>query len=170
MNKIEVFYDLTCPYCLRGLNSFLRLAADYPQADIAWLPVEAHPKVLEPEHKPYADLAVMGAFFARDHGIDLALYNERVFDMYFNERRQVDDPQALARAVKPLGIDSEAFVAALTDGRYEEALAQANSYAYEANKIWAVPSFICGDQRLDAAEGVGVSEEQLAAFLKECCG
>lgn len=170
MNKIEVFYDHTCPFCLRGLDCFMRLAADYPQADIVWLPVEAHPKALEPEHTPYADLAVMGAFFARDHGIDLALYNERVFDMYFNKRQQVDDPQVLAQAVKPLGIDAEAFVTALTDGRYAEALAQANSYAYEVNKVWAVPSFICGNKRLDSIAGVGVTEEQLADFLQDCCG
>ncbi len=169
MNKIEVFFDHTCPYCLRGLGCFTQLLVDYPQAEIAWLPVEAHPKVEEPEHKPYADLAVMGAFFARDHGIDLAAYNERVFDMYFHEHQQIDDPQVLAEAVKPLGIDTGAFVTALTDGTYTKALAEANDYAYEVNKVWAVPSFVCGDKRLDAVGGVGVTEEQLAAFLQDCC-
>ena len=169
MAKIEVFFDHTCPFCLRGLDCFTRLLGDYPPAEIAWMPVEAHPKVEEPEHKPYADLAVMGAFFARDHGIDLALYNKRVFDMHHNEHKQVDNPQALAEAVKPLGIDTEAFVTALTDGTYVKTLAEANDYAYEVNKVWAVPSFVCGNKRLDAVGGVGVTEEQLAAFLQDCC-
>jgi Predicted dithiol-disulfide isomerase involved in polyketide biosynthesis len=170
MPKIEVFYDHTCPYCFQGLASFTRLVEDYPQAEIAWCPVEAHPKVEEPEHVPYADLAVIGAFFAQDYGIDLAAYNERVFDMYFNEHQQVDDPRMLAEAVKPLGIDTEAFVTALMDGTYEKALAKANRHAYITNKVWAVPSFVCGNKRLDAVGGVGVTEEQLAAFLQDCCG
>lgn len=168
MTKLEIFYDHTCPYCYRGLACFARLLPDYPMADIAWRPVEAHPKVEEPEHKPYADLAVMGAFFARDHGVDMAAYNERVFDMYFNQHKKVDDPLVLADAVAPLGIDKEAFAAALADGTYSAALADANDYAYETNKVWAVPTFIFGGKRLDAREGVGVTEEQLAAFLRDC--
>lgn len=168
MPKLEVFYDHTCPYCLRGLASFMQLLSEYPQAEIVWCPVEAHPKVEEPEHKPYADLAVMGAFFARDHGIDLAAYNERVFDMYFTQRQKVDDPQALADAVAPLGIDAAEMVAALTGGTYEKALEEANRYAYEANKVWAVPTFVFGGKRLDAREGVGVTEAQLDGFLKDC--
>jgi len=170
MPKIEVFYDLTCPYCNSGLACFLRLVRDYPQAEIAWKPVEAHPKVEEPEHMPYADLAVMGAFFACDHSIDLAMYNECIFDMYFNKHLAVDDPQALATAIKPLKIDTAAFVAALTAGTYAKALAEANDYAYEVNKVWAVPSFIFGDKRLDAVGGIGVTEAQLAAFLRDCYG
>jgi len=170
MPKLEVFYDLTCPYCNSGLACFLRLARKYPRAEIAWKPVEAHPKVEEPEHMPYADLAVMGAFFARDHGIDLATYNERVFDMYFNKHLAVDDPLALAAAVTPLGIDAAAFVAALTDGAYAKALAEANDYAYEVNKVWAVPSFVFGDKRLDAVGGIGVTKAQLKAFLEDCYG
>lgn len=170
MPKLEVFYDHTCPYCYRGLEVFKRLLTQYPQADIAWLPVEAHPKVEEPEHKPYADLAVMGAFFARDHGIDLVQYNDYVFDMYFEKRQKVDDVNALAEAVAPLGIDQAAFVADLTDGTYEKALAEANDYAYEVQKVWAVPSFVCGDRRVDAVGGIGVTEEELAALLADCYG
>ena len=170
MPQIEIFYDHTCPYCFRGLACFTQLVKDYPQAEMVWRPVEAHPKVEEPEHMPYADLAVMGAFFARDHGIDIAAYNDRVFDMYFNEHQKVDDARVLAEAVKPLGIDTETFAAALTDSTYEKALAEANEHAYITNKVWAVPSFVCGDKRLDAVGGVGVTEKQLAAFLRDCCG
>lgn len=168
MPKLEIFYDHTCPYCYRGLACFSRLLQDYPIAEIVWRPVEAHPKVEEPEHRPYADLAVMGAFFAHDHGIDIAAYNERIFDMYYGKRQKVDDPRALAAAVTPLGIDAGAFVAALTDGSYEAALAAANDYAYEENKVWAVPTFVFGDKRLDAKEGVGVTEAQIATFLQHC--
>lgn len=169
MPKLDVFYDLTCPYCYRGLASFASLLPDYPQAEIVWRPVEAHPKGEEPWHKPYADVAVMGAFFARDHGVDIADYNACVFDMYYGRHQQVDDPQAIVDAVAaPLGLDGDAMLRALTDGTYAAALAEANAYAYEANKVWAVPTFVCGDKRLDAQEGVGVSAEQLAALLQAC--
>lgn len=168
MPKLEIFYDFTCPYCYRGLALFARLLQNYPMAEILWKPVEAHPKVEEPEHKPYADLAVMGAFFASDHGIDIAAYNERIFDMYYIRGKKVDDPQALAEAVAPLGIHAKAFMTALIGGAYASALAAANDYAYEENKVWAVPTFIFGNKRLDAREGVGVTAAQLAGFLEDC--
>lgn len=170
MPKVEVFYDHTCPYCYRGLGYLAHLLPDFPMAEIVWRPVEAHPKVEEPNHRPYADLAVMGAFFARDHDVDIAAYNGRVFDMYYGRREKVDDARALAEAVAPLGLDTDALIAALEGGVYADALTKANDYAYETNKVWAVPTFVFGDKRLDAKEGVGVTEEQLAAFLRGCYG
>ena len=148
----------------------MRLIKKYPQAEVAWRPVEAHPKSEEPEHIPYADLAVMGALFARDHAIDLSVYNDRMFEMYFTKHFSVDDPLALASAVAPLGIEKVEFINALTNGAYAHALAEANNYAYKTNKIWAVPAFIFGDKRLDSVEGVGVTETQLSNFLRECYG
>lgn len=170
MPKLEVFYDLTCPFCNSGIATFMKLLKHYPQAEVVWLPVEAHPKDEEPEHKPYADQAVMAAFFARDHGVDLSAYNERVFDMHFNKRRNVDNPETLAEALAPLGIDKAALTAALEGGVYAKALAEANDYAYEVKKVWAVPTFVFGDIRRDAVGGVGVTEEEMVSLLQECYG
>jgi hypothetical protein len=45
----------------------------------------------------------------------------------------------------------------------------ANDYAYEQKGVWAVPTFVCGDIRLDAVGGVGITKQQLDDFLKKCC-
>ena len=169
MPDFECFFDHTCPYCYRGHAYLKELLPAFPDAQIAWRPVEAHPKVEEPGHKPYEDLAVMGALFIREHCPSLELaYHERVYKANFVEGVAVDDIAVLAQCADEIGADREAFEAALKNGAYEPALKEANDHAYEVQKIWAVPSFVCGDKRLDAVPGVGVTKAQIEALLKEC--
>jgi len=169
MPQIEMFFDLTCPYCYRGHKDLMEVLPGFDAAQILWRPVEAHPKTEEPEHKPYADLAVQGALFVRNAGGDELAYNERVYRAVFDEGLTPDDPAVLAQCAKDVGVDEVAFTAALKRGTYEQALREANDYAYEQNKVWAVPTFVCGKIRLDAVEGVGVTKDQLKAFLTRCC-
>ena len=169
MADFELFFDHTCPYCYRGHAYLMELLPKFPNAKIAWRPVEAHPKVEEPEHKPYEDLAVMGAFYIREHYPDLELkYHERVYKAHFDERKAVDDIATLKRCAAEIGADAEAFEAALKNGVYTEALKEANDHAYETQKVWAVPSYVCGDKRLDSVPGVGVTKDQIEALLKAC--
>jgi len=169
MADFELFFDHTCPYCYRAHAYLKELLPGFPNAKIAWRPVEAHPKVEEPEHKPYEDLAVQGAFFVREHNPELELaYHERVYKAQFVDRIAVDDAAALAAYVGGIGVDAVAFKAALDNGVYAQALKEANDHAYEVQKVWAVPSYVCGDKRLDSKPGVGVTKAQLEALLKEC--
>ena len=168
MPKIEMFFDHTCPYCHRGHKILMELLPKYPAAAIEWRPVEAHPKTEEPDHKPYADLAVQGSLFVRGAGLDELAYHERVYRAYFDERRAPDDIAVLAQCAGEIGADPAAFADALRSGQYQKAQREANDYAYGQNSVWAVPTFVCGEKRLDAKEGVGVTREQLDAFLAEC--
>ena len=169
MKDFEVFFDHTCPYCYRAHAYLKELLPKYPKTRVVWRPVEAHPKVEEPEHKPYEDLAVMGAFYVREHCPDLELaYHERVYNAQFEERKAVDDAAVLARCAADIGADAAGFEAAVRGGAYADALREANDYAYETHKVWAVPSYVCGGKRLDSVPGVGVTKAQLEALLKEC--
>ena len=169
MHDFELFFDHTCPYCYRGHAYLKELLPKYPAAKIAWRPVEAHPKVEEPEHKPYEDLAVMGALFVREHNPELELlYHERIYKANFEEHKAVDNIEVLTKCAAELGVDAEAFEAALKGGTYVKALQDANDHAYEVQRIWAVPSYVCGEKRLDAVPGVGVTKDQIEALLKEC--
>ena len=170
MPKIEMFFDHTCPYCHRGHSYLKELWPKFPSVEILWRPVEAHPKTEEPEHMPYEDLAVQGVFFVRDAGGDELAYHERVYRAYFEEKLAPDDIAVLARCAEDIGLDGAAFAEALKTAKYEKPQREANDHAYEQNRVWAVPTFVCGDKRLDAQEGVGVTKEQLEAFLSECCG
>ena len=169
MADFELFFDHTCPYCYHAHAYLKDLLPKFPNAKITWRPVEAHPKVEEPNHKPYEDLAVMGAFFVREHSPDLELaYHERVYKAQFEERRAVDDVAVLKQCAADIGADADAFEAALNGGVYAKALQEANDHAYEVQKVWAVPSYVCGDKRLDSKPGVGVTAKQLEALLNEC--
>ena len=169
MPDFELFFDHTCPFCYRAHAYLKELLPDFPKAVVAWRPVEAHPKIEEPEHKPYEDLAVMGALYVRDHNPELELaYHERVYKANFEERRAVDDISVLIDCAAEIGVDAAGFGAAIKKGVYMKALQAANDHAYEEQKVWAVPSYVCGSKRLDAAPGVGVSKEQLRSLLKEC--
>jgi predicted DsbA family dithiol-disulfide isomerase len=162
--KIEMFFDHTCPFCYRGHNYLMGLLPKYPDVQILWRPIEAHPKIEEPEHKPYEDLAVQGALFVRDMGGDELAYHERVYRAIFEEHLKADDISVLTRCAGEIGAETAAFEAALRSAKYEKVQREANDYAYEINKVWCVPSFVCGDKRLDAIGGVGVTPEQLDSF------
>jgi len=147
----------------------MELLPKYPKAEILWCPVEAHPKIEEPEHMPYEDLAVQGAFFVRENGGDELAYHERIYKARFEDGLAVDSIDVLAKCAGEIGVDVAAFEKALKSAKYEKQLHAANDYAYEQKDVWAVPTFICGEKRLDSEPGVGVSKEQLDAFLADCC-
>ncbi|MEA5013516.1 MAG: DsbA family protein [Candidatus Limiplasma sp.] len=168
MSVIEVFFDHTCPYCYRAHDYFLELLPQFPQVKLKWMPVEAHPRGEEPWHKPYEDLAVQGALFVQALGGDELAYHERIYRAHFQERRAVDSIEVLTECAGELGLPAEEFRAALTRGTYARQQLAANEYAYGKQRVWAVPTLVCGEKRLDAIEGVGVTKEQVKAFFEAC--
>ena len=168
MPKIEVFFDHTCPYCYRGHSYLMELLPKYPSVQILWRPIEAHPKIEEPEHKPYEDLAVQGSLYIRDAGGDELAFHERVYKANYKEKLAVDDITVLVKCAGEVGADAVGFEDALKNAKYEKAQREANDYAYEEKRVWAVPTFVCGAKRLDSIQGVGVTKEQLDAFLADC--
>ncbi|MDR0937155.1 MAG: DsbA family protein [Oscillospiraceae bacterium] len=168
MNKLEVFIDYSCPFCKSGYGYLKELLPEFPNAVIELKPVEAHPKVEEPGHRPWVDLAVQGGLYAKAVGGDETAYAERLIKLIHTEDRQsVEDIGVLSNCAADAGLDATAFREALESGAYENALAAANDYAYETQKVWAVPTFVCGEKRLDAAPNVGVTKERLRGLLQE---
>lgn len=168
MAKIEVFLDNTCPFCNRGFHYLLELLPKYPAAEIVWQPIEAHPKEEEPDHHPHVDLAVEGALFLRDAGGDVAGFIKRLYEAHFTRRENLEDINVVSKYAAEVGVDVSAFLAALETGKYTQARIDGNDYAYETKNVWAVPTFICGDKRLDATPGAGVTKEQVDTFLASC--
>lgn len=160
-NQMEVFFDYTCPFCLRGYEYLKELAPRKPQLEIVWRPCEAHPR---PEHYGmHSDLCMQGMLFARDAGVDLWAYNDRMFDAALRARIDIEDPAALAACVADL-LDAKAYREALESGRYAGEQQSLNDYAYEQSGVWVLPAFRMNGQHLDALAGVGVTETQLADF------
>ncbi len=163
MNKLEVFFDYACPYCLRGHQSLSELHALYPQVEIVWRPCEAHPR---PErYGPHSDLCIQGMFFALDHGVDIWAYHDRMFKAALTDRINIEDVGVLSEAVKGL-LDVDTFRESLQNGEYVKLQQDANHYAYDLSGVWAVPSYRMNGKKLDSIEDIGITKEQLNSFLE----
>jgi len=169
MSKIEVFFDHTCPYCHRGLDYLWELLPKYPNANIVWCPVEAHPKDEEPEHRPWQNLAVQASLCVRDLGANEVAFHKRLYKAHFEDNLSVEDVAVLAKCAEEIGADRGKVEAALKEGKYEKQQLAANDYAYEQKDVWAVPTFVGEDTRLDSVAGVGVTRAQVEKLLTDCC-
>jgi len=162
MYKLEVFFDYVCPFCLKGHGYLAELHSLYPEIEIAWCPCEAHPR---PEsYGLHSDLCIQGMFFALDHSVDIWAYHERMYNAAVKDRINIEDINVLADCVQGL-LDTDAFRKSLQNGEYAKVLEDANDYAYEQSGVWAVPSYRMNGRKLDAAEGIGITKEQLAKFM-----
>ncbi|MDR0858314.1 MAG: DsbA family protein [Oscillospiraceae bacterium] len=171
MPKLEVFLDYSCPFCKSGYGYLTELLPEFPNAVIELKPVEAHPKNEEPGHRPWVDLAVQGGLFVKASGGDEIAYTERLIKLIHSENRQsVEDIGVLTKCAAEVGLDAAAFGEALQSGKYAQALLDANDYAYETQKVWAVPTFVSGGKRIDAVANVGVTKAQLRELLQELYG
>jgi len=165
MPKIEVFFDHTCPYCNRGLGYLWELLPKYPEVNIAWCPVEAHPKNEEPEHRPWQNLAVQASLCVRDLGVDEEEFHKRLYRAYCEEKLSVEDIAVLAKCAEEIGADRSKVETALKEAKYEKQQLAANDYAYEQKNVWAVPTFVGESSRLDAMAGIGVTKAQVEKLL-----
>ena len=142
----------------------------YPDVEILWKPIEAHPRHEEPDHRPYVDLIVQGCLYIQEAGENELAFTNRVYKAHYDEELNVEEVSVLVKCAKESGVaDINAFEKALTTAKYEKAMLDANDYAYELKGVWAVPTFVCGDIRLDAVGGVGITKKQLDDFFKKCC-
>jgi len=163
MAKLELFFDYSCPFCLKGYNSLAELLPEYPDIEVVWRPCEAHPRP-ESGFGKHSDLCIQGLFFAAESGVDLPSYHERTFACYHNSSTNVEDIEAFALSLEGL-LDVESLRQALTSGKYNQALRDANAYAFEESGVWVIPSFRMNGYKLDAAAGIGVTKAQIKSFL-----
>ena len=161
--KMEMFFDYACPYCLKGHDLLVGLIAEYPEIEMIWCPCEAHPRA-EEDRSRYSDICIQGMFFAQENHVDMWAFHEAMYQAAVTDKADIEDIDVLASYVKDL-LDVTAFKEALHNKVYEQRQLNANPYAYEKNDIWAVPSFRMSGKALDAAEGIGVTEQQLKAFM-----
>ena len=164
MPKLEVFFDYACPYCLRGHEYLLELLPQYPQIEIVWCPCEAHPR--PDRYGPHSDLCARGMYFAIEHGADLMEYHVRMYSAALKNRADIEDSLVVSKLTDGL-LDSDAFYAALSGGAYLDRLSENNRLAWETHRFPAVPSYCMNGKLLKAIENIGVSKQQLAAFMEQ---
>jgi len=164
MPKLEVFFDYACPYCLRGHEYLLEVLPLYPQLEIVWCPCEAHPR--PDRYGLHSDLCARGMYFALEHGADLLEYHDRMYRSALKSRADIEDLRALSKLTEGL-LDADAFYAALSGGAYLDRLSENNRLAWETHRFPAVPSYHMNGKLLKSIENIGVSKQQLAAFIEQ---
>ncbi|MCL2479786.1 MAG: DsbA family protein [Treponema sp.] len=162
MNKVQFFYAYECPFCKKGFDTLAELLPHFPETEIEWKPVELNPG---PAGEA-ADPRIQGCYAAEELGADMIKFHDLLFRAIFNERRNTDDPEVLGSIAGKLA-DRAKFMELLKSGKYASKAAENNDLAYEHEGIWYVPAFRAGKLKLDSEGGVGVSKEDLKAFLEK---
>lgn len=78
----------------------------------------------------------------RQHDLKMAL-----FGSFFTHRRNVDDPEVLADAAAEIGLDRDAALAVLADGRYAEKIRQEEQF-WTSRGIQGVPAMVFNQEHL----------------------
>jgi predicted DsbA family dithiol-disulfide isomerase len=162
MSKFQVFYDYECPYCKKGYETLLELLPHYPGMEIEWKPVESHPR--PEDHPPHTDLCLQSFYAAEELNADMAAFHAAMYQAVAIERQNVEKPEVLANIAAGI-LDKSKFLEILNSGKYAHKVNENNDLAYETEGIWFVPAFRAGPLKLDAKGGVGVSKEEVKAFL-----
>lgn len=162
MSTLEVFFDYSCPYCLRGHEILLEVMTRFPEIKIEWRPCEAHPR---PEsYGRHSDLCARGMFYTLEHGADLMEYHRRMYAAAVTDRADIEDLNVVAQLVDGLA-DSALFHEALSGGLYADRLLENNNDAWGTCEFPAVPSYRMNGRLLKSVESVGVTAPRLEAFL-----
>ena len=160
---MKVYFDFLCPYCYRGVTDLLELMDKYPELDIDWQPVEAHPR---PEYAwQYSDIASQGLLYIKEHGLNEAEYCRLVYKAHYKDNKRIDDIGTLSRIAESIGADRAGFENALKSKRYEQAVLDNNDLVWERLRYDAVPDYIEGDKELLSIEDHMISKDRLEDFI-----
>lgn len=176
MASITLYTDYVCPYCLlaeRLLSDAigdrdipitwrpfeLRPAPEptlrpedpylpsvwqqsvYPLAERLGVPIQLPCISPQPRTAKAFELLVM----AQDQGLDNA-WSLRVLRAFFQENRDIGEPQVLAELAAEIGLDPDEARRALENGTYTRRHRQAQRHAREVMQITAVPTIVVGER------------------------
>jgi predicted DsbA family dithiol-disulfide isomerase len=175
---IDIYTDYVCPYCLlaerivrpvlaeRGLGVRWRpfelrpyptptLRVEDPYLPRVWrqsvypmaerLGVDITLPAISPQ--PRTDKAFELFQLAERDGLGDA-YSVRALRAFFQEQRDLGDPEVLVALAGEVGLDPEEARHALDAGTYREAHRQALQHAYSEMNITGVPTLVAGGVRL----------------------
>lgn len=162
MNKLEVFFDYACPFCLKGHTNLCKLIDYHPEIEIIWCPCEIYAR---PENKGYhSDLAIQGMFYALHNNVDIWAYHTLMYNATIKDKVNIEDIDILTNIVGKL-VNKKDFRLALSTNKYRKMQQDANKYAFETSGILLLPSYRMNGKKLDSIIGIGVPKTKLSSFM-----
>ncbi|CAN5734105.1 DsbA family protein [soil metagenome] len=183
--RITVWSDYVCPFCYLEEPVLDRIREEYGnQVEVEWKAFELRPDpvpALEPNGEylrttwkravypmarqrgmtlrlppvqPRSRKALEAAEFARDQGGFEAMHTA-LFRAFFEDGRDLNDPDVLLDLGASVGLDREQLRTALEEGRYTDRVLADERLAFELG-VRAVPTMLVGraGESLEAAEAV----------------
>ena len=127
------------------------------------LPMKLPPHVIP---RPYTRLAFEGWYFACEQGKGDA-YADAMYRAYFMEELDIGDVTVLASVAARLGLDAEAFTAALENGTYSKAEKEAVDYSRNVLKPTGVPTIYIDGVKAELSE---YTTEEMIRLLQGASG
>lgn len=174
--KIDVWSDFVCPYCFLAASSLDTLKQHY-EIDLHWhsfelrpagsppMPEfyrkrieESQPRLIETARDVYglelsvgpfginSRPALIGAKYAEAEGKGAA-YHKAVLQAYWQKAQDISDLAILSSIAESVGLDSQAFQAALSDPDYDTAVTKDVMLAQHYG-MTGVPAMIFGEKYL----------------------
>ncbi|WJS87169.1 DsbA family oxidoreductase [Paracoccus sp. TOH] len=176
MTQITVYSDYVCPYCLLAEQVLSDAIGDrdiriawrafelrpdplptlrpedpylpavwrksvYPLAERLGVPIKLPSLSPQPRTAKAFELLAL----AQDRGLDHS-YSMRVLRAFFEEDRDIGDPDVLVALAADAGIDPDEARQVLEDGTYAERHREALRHAREDMTITSVPTIVVGDR------------------------
>lgn len=147
--RIDVWSDYNCPWCFLASTSLEKLEESHP-VDVQWHSYELRPKgspPMSPEYRARIEAAqprlhamareqyglelnqgpwgidsrpaLAGAKFAEAEGVGKA-YHHALMHAYWIDAKDIGDRAVLADLAESVGLDREAYLAALDEPQYDE--------------------------------------------------
>jgi predicted DsbA family dithiol-disulfide isomerase len=174
--RIDVWSDYNCPWCFLASSSLEKLEASH-KVEVQWHSYELRPKGSPPMPAEYrarieanqprlhamareqyglelkqgpfgidSRPALRGAKFAEAQGLGRA-YHHAVMYTYWTEAKDIGDVNVLADLAVSIGLDREAFLAALDDPDFDEEVQQDIDQAREFG-LNGVPALVFDNRYL----------------------
>jgi predicted DsbA family dithiol-disulfide isomerase len=118
----------------------------------------------EREHVPNSRRAHEATEFAREQG-KLDAFHASVLRRYWSEGADISKSEVLREAALEAGLDADAMLAALDEGKYTQTVKDRVQEAYESG-IHAVPSFVFASKYLVQGAQEAKTFEQVLEQLK----
>ncbi|MET8760664.1 DsbA family protein [Lentzea sp. NPDC004782] len=176
--EVVVYFDYVCPYCLLAEDIIEKAAAEagatvtwrpyelrphpnptlrpedeylprvwrssvYPMAERLGVPI----KLPTVSPQPYTHLPFEGSLLAEEHG-RAKEYHGAVLRAFFQQDRDIGQPEVLKEIAAEVGLPAEEFAAALAERRYAERH-QAGLAQARAADVRAVPTIDIGSHRFE---------------------
>ena len=190
MQKVIVYFDYVCPYCLIANANVNRFQAKYPEVSFEWKPWEIVPEAPKegihldfgtvspplarlaeeaglwlrcPSIQPNSHLALLGLYFAKRNNKFLE-YHNAVFDALWNNDENIGQLDILGRIMEKVGLSQRAFRTSLVNDEdgFEKMLAESEQDAIKDN-IQLAPTYLFDGKRIIG----NVSARRVEKFIQK---